>query len=248
MNAEVTVAKLVAIVEGLAESNEMIINRILSSQVDTETIRETDMETLRETETIRKAPFDSDNSVRVLDLTPTPTAQAIYFGLDFDDQLEGSRAYQRAARNDDNYSISAISSADRTASWSIPTGISLSQISNTAAVHLPIYRNEINNPEDYRFEQPEFMDSIPVTTPSAPPNNPPPDIPGPVRVPVQQHFVRTISSFIPHASYLTGLEERGFPASILLNFNAEEVLLVPWESLGAGQMQPYFVPRSGAGC
>jgi len=230
MNAEATVADLVAIVERLVESNEMIVNRILSSQVESETVRETD--TLRETETIRGARFDRDGPRLLPDLTPAATAYAIYYGFDFDDQLENSRAYQRAAKNDDDFSFSAISSADRTASWSILSGISLSQVSNIAAVRLPIRRHEINNSEDYVFERPEGLDPRVDSAAGAPQSFPlplsSPKAPQRINTSRNIYFVQTIC---PSAtSYEYSRKERDswfFVGPVpMLDFKEAEILLI----------------------
>ncbi|KAE9371235.1 hypothetical protein N431DRAFT_558801 [Stipitochalara longipes BDJ] len=225
MNAEATVANLVAIVERLAESNKMIVNRLVSGQVDTATIPETD--TLRETETIREPPLKGDNTELSHDITPAATAPAIYLGFDFDDELGVSRVYQRAAKNDDNFSMSAISSADKTASWSIFSGISLSKVSNIAAIRLPIYRGEINNPEDYEFEKAEVKESTIPKTPFAPTVRP-------ESLDMSEHQCFVITVIPLNVSYETYWKEftswLGIEAGpirrTLLEFKEGEVLLV----------------------
>jgi hypothetical protein len=72
------------------------------------------------------------------------------FGFLFEEELNGTWVYQRAARKMDG-SSSIISSAGRTASWSMLTGLSLSDISNIAVLALPIYAEEISNRELYQF-------------------------------------------------------------------------------------------------
>ena len=244
MNAEASVANLVAIVERLAESNELIVNGIFSGQVESETVRETD--TLRETETIRETVPDGSTTELTHHLTPAATAQAIYFGFDFDDELESSRAYQRATRNDDNFSISVISSADRTASWSILSGISLSQVSSIAAVRLPVFKHEIENSEDYVFEQPERAEPTFDSAPYAPSNSPlpwrPPQAPTRLETSTHQRFVRTTCSIsTSHETSLTKLlylKNNTFimKTAFVLEFNEGEVLLVH-EKAEAGWME-----------
>ena len=72
------------------------------------------------------------------------------FSFVFEEELNGTWVYQRAARKIDG-SSSIISSAGRTASWSMLTGLSLSDISNIAVLALPIYAEEISNRELYQF-------------------------------------------------------------------------------------------------
>jgi hypothetical protein len=71
-------------------------------------------------------------------------------GFVFEEELSGTWVYQRAARRMDG-SSSIISSAGRTASWSMLTGLSLSDVSNIAVLALPIYAEEVSNRELYQF-------------------------------------------------------------------------------------------------
>ena len=83
-------------------------------------------------------------------LSTTSSIRENQFGFVFEEELNESWVYQRAARKMDG-SSSLISSAGRTASWSILTGLSLSDISNIAVLSLPIYAEEISNREMYQF-------------------------------------------------------------------------------------------------
>jgi len=71
-------------------------------------------------------------------------------GFLFEELLMNSRVYGRAANNgDDGFSI--LSSAGRTASWSMLTGLSLSEMSNIAILALPVYAEDIRNADSYDF-------------------------------------------------------------------------------------------------
>ena len=94
------------------------------------------------------AQAQSDNA----GLSTTGSIKRNQFGFVFEEELNGSWVYQRAARMLDG-SSSIISSAGRTASWSMLTGLSLSEISNLAVLALPVYAEEISNKELYQFEQ-----------------------------------------------------------------------------------------------
>ncbi|KAF7513794.1 hypothetical protein GJ744_007845 [Endocarpon pusillum] len=83
-------------------------------------------------------------------LSTTSSIRENQFGFVFEEALKKSWVYQRAARNIDG-SSSLFSSAGRTASWSILTGLSLSDISNIAVLSLPIYAEDISNREMYQF-------------------------------------------------------------------------------------------------
>ena len=85
-------------------------------------------------------------------LLATDSIKRNQFGFVFEEELNGSWVYQRAARQMDG-SSSIISSAGRTASWSMLTGLSLSDISNLAVLALPVYAEDISNKELYQFGQ-----------------------------------------------------------------------------------------------
>jgi Fungal N-terminal domain of STAND proteins len=84
------------------------------------------------------------------DLLAIGTINRNQFGFVFEEELNGSWVYRRAARRIDSAS-SIVSSAGKTASWSMLTGLSLSNISNLSVLALPIYAEEISNRELYQF-------------------------------------------------------------------------------------------------
>ncbi|KAJ4128179.1 GTPase activating protein (GAP) for Rho1p [Fusarium equiseti] len=79
-----------------------------------------------------------------------PEWQCNPYGFAFEEILMSSRAYRVAAKdNSDAFSI--ISSAGRTASWSMLSGLSLSEVSHIGIQALPIYARDIANKECYDF-------------------------------------------------------------------------------------------------
>lgn len=64
-----------------------------------------------------------------------------------------SRVYRNAVKNNSD-AFSVLSSAGRTASWSILSGLSLSEVSNIAILALPVYAVDIANSSAYDFETP----------------------------------------------------------------------------------------------
>ncbi|KAH7309930.1 Rho GTPase activation protein [Rhexocercosporidium sp. MPI-PUGE-AT-0058] len=79
-------------------------------------------------------------------------------GFAFEEVLQNSWVYQRSDRKGDRGAFSAISSAGRTASWSMLSGLSLSDnISIIAVQALPVYAHDLSNAEVYQFG--EFNDS-----------------------------------------------------------------------------------------
>ncbi|KAJ3549850.1 hypothetical protein NM208_g282 [Fusarium decemcellulare] len=92
-----------------------------------------------------------------------PEWQRNPYGFAFEEILMSSRAYRVAARdNSDAFSI--ITSAGRTASWSMLSGLSLSEVSHIGIQAIPIYAADIANKEHYDFS-PSAASSVPLDTP-----------------------------------------------------------------------------------
>ncbi len=72
-------------------------------------------------------------------------------GFAFEELLKSSRVYRNAGQ-DNSDAFSVISSAGRTASWSMMSGLSLSEISHIAILAIPIYATDITNKDAYDFE------------------------------------------------------------------------------------------------
>ncbi|KAJ4017851.1 GTPase activating protein (GAP) for Rho1p [Fusarium irregulare] len=79
-----------------------------------------------------------------------PEWQRNPYGFAFEEILMSSRAY-RVASKDNSDAFSIISSAGRTASWSMLSGLSLSEVSHIGIQALPIYASDIANKECYDF-------------------------------------------------------------------------------------------------
>lgn len=75
------------------------------------------------------------------------TAVTEISGFDFEIDLETSRPYRRAQR--DTMDFSFRSSVAHTNAWSQFSGLSLSKISIISAIALPLYPDEIENPQHY---------------------------------------------------------------------------------------------------
>ncbi|KAG9239586.1 Rho GTPase activation protein [Amylocarpus encephaloides] len=79
-------------------------------------------------------------------------------GFAFEEVLHNSWVYQRLDRRSDGGAFSVISTAGRTASWTMLSGLSLSDnISIIAFQALPVYAHDLSNSEAYQFG--EFNDS-----------------------------------------------------------------------------------------
>lgn len=87
----------------------------------------------------------------------------------FERDLETSRVYKRTRNYESD--VSFASSAIRTHSWSVFSGLSLSQVSKISAIGLPVYRDDIFNDESYKFEsskqpEPSGANAIPAESSS----------------------------------------------------------------------------------
>jgi len=80
-------------------------------------------------------------------------------GFAFEELLMNSRAYRSAAHNNTD-AFSVISSAGRTATWSMLSGLSLSEMSNIAILAIPVYATDLNDKEGYDFEPPRTEATI----------------------------------------------------------------------------------------
>lgn len=81
------------------------------------------------------------------------TIQRNTYGLAFEEELMRSRPYKRTdLEQSDVFSVT--STAGRTTTWSILTGLSLSELSNVAILALPIYATDIQNEGAYDFNIP----------------------------------------------------------------------------------------------
>jgi hypothetical protein len=79
-------------------------------------------------------------------------------GFAFEEDLQNSWVYKRSDRRNDGGAFSVVSSAGRTASWSMLSGLSLSDSISVIAVQaLPVYSHDLSNSEVYKFG--EFNDS-----------------------------------------------------------------------------------------
>jgi len=79
-----------------------------------------------------------------------PEWQRSPHGFAFEEILMSSRAYRVVAKdNSDAFSI--VSSAGRTASWSMLSSVSLSEVSHIGIQAIPIYASDITNKEHYDF-------------------------------------------------------------------------------------------------
>jgi hypothetical protein len=73
-------------------------------------------------------------------------------GFAFEEELENSWVYKKLANRNDDGAFSVISSAGRTASWSMLSGLSLADnISIIAFQALPVYSHDLANSDLYQF-------------------------------------------------------------------------------------------------
>ena len=107
-------------------------------------------ETIDDRETIRP---DVDSSTDF-----QATFQIPDFSFTFDQDLQTSRVYTRAAHQQSNFSVR--SAAVQSLSWSMISGISLSAVSNISVISLPISANELWNGQHYNPESHLQADTV----------------------------------------------------------------------------------------
>lgn len=78
-----------------------------------------------------------------------PNSRLPVYELPFERDLKESRVYRRAKR--DTMDGSVRSSVGRTHTWSVFSGLSLSNISDISVIALPIYAEDLTNPHHYNF-------------------------------------------------------------------------------------------------
>lgn len=93
----------------------------------------------------------------------TISRRSSVFEFDFEHDLKLSRVYRHAKR--DTMDFSASSSVARTHAWSNLSGISLSDISHISVLALPLYVEDISNPQHYNFGQ-ETIQPTPLFAPT----------------------------------------------------------------------------------
>lgn len=81
------------------------------------------------------------------------TIQRNLHGFAFEEQLMRSRAY-RAVEQNSSDAFSIASSVGKTATWSILSGLSLSELSSIAIMAIPVYESDLNDKTAYSFESP----------------------------------------------------------------------------------------------
>ena len=92
-------------------------------------------------------PVDAQSSINNQSGITLPSSH----GFIFEEELNSSWVYRRVARNPKIGNFSIVSSAGRTASWSMLSGLSLSDLSNIAVLALPIYEVDLSNSSVYQF-------------------------------------------------------------------------------------------------
>ena len=143
-------AHLEALVETLLLSNQELCQRMraLEGSWDARSIY------TKKTKTNTLGPVPQEDSETIIPATPrspnntyVSEFEAIRVRSPFEDDLEASRVYTRAALYD-FCDRSFVSSAIRTNAWSI---LSLSDISVISVLALPIFQGDISNQEHYSF-------------------------------------------------------------------------------------------------
>ncbi|KAF4472476.1 interferon-regulated resistance GTP-binding [Fusarium albosuccineum] len=137
VRAENSQQQLISTVETLLESNHDLSRRIMGIESSFDTMSQ------------RRASLQLTASIDSSEPHTPPPKRASLFEFDFERDLKSSRVYRRAKRDTMDYSVR--SSIARTHAWSSLSGISLGEISHIAVLSLPLYAEDIANPQHYNF-------------------------------------------------------------------------------------------------
>ncbi|KAM0382396.1 hypothetical protein ACHAPY_004388 [Fusarium culmorum] len=131
----------------LLESNQSLSRRLMNLEeaMDTATIASRRMSFLTLVEDTSQGIASEQSHPSIAETDSTIGVSK----FDFEDDLEASRAYRRAQR--DTMDFSFRSSIARSNSWSVFSGLSLGDISIMAVIALPVYQEDLANPEHYDF-------------------------------------------------------------------------------------------------
>jgi hypothetical protein len=135
------------------ESNESLAHRmsLMASSMAMSTIshRNHDSASILSEETVQRSSDAASSSTLSQEST-----QYTLIEHAFEEDLQKSSVYQRSTSQDPRFSIA--SSAQVSLSWSMLSGLSLSNISNIAVQSLPIFEKDLENSELYSFGSGEF--------------------------------------------------------------------------------------------
>jgi hypothetical protein len=135
--AEDAVDQFSSTIERVLETNILIAQRLSSIEVGLGATTPSVLPTSNRGETVQPGPEDFQRNAQ---------------GFAFEEELNHSWVYKRSAVRTDDGAFSVISSAGRTASWSMLSGLSLGDnISIIAVQALPIYENDLSNSNLYGF-------------------------------------------------------------------------------------------------
>ncbi|KAF4343955.1 hypothetical protein FBEOM_2112 [Fusarium beomiforme] len=156
-------------VKVLLESNEALSRRLMSIEdaLDSQTIISRRMSFL----SLKGSPSSdttqqSESDTAQTSATPTSPDSSIGISkFDFEDDLESSRVYRRVQRETMDFSFR--SSIARSHTWSVLSGLSLSDISAISVIALPVYQAELSNAQHYDFGE-ESEDAPIITEPVFP--------------------------------------------------------------------------------
>ncbi|KAF4969837.1 hypothetical protein FSARC_2995 [Fusarium sarcochroum] len=151
-DAESKVDKLCDLVEETLAQNSTLKERLVAlgardelvvadETIDTRLNQLTINDPNKKDDTSDATPASSDNQ---------PRWQRNEQGFAFEEVLMSSRVYRISAKNNSD-AFSIISSAGRTASWSMLSGLSLSEVSHIGIQAIPVYATDITNKEYYDF-------------------------------------------------------------------------------------------------
>ncbi|KAF5548911.1 hypothetical protein FMEXI_4582 [Fusarium mexicanum] len=149
--AEESQQQLIAAVDTLLRGNTALSRRMMG------------MENTMDAMSYRRATIQSTRDIGAQERKSTSSRRSSLFEFSFEHDLKLSRVYRLAKR--DTMDFSARSSVARTHAWSSLSGISLSDISHISVLALPLYAEDISNPQHYNFGK-EAVEPTPLLAPT----------------------------------------------------------------------------------
>ncbi|KAH7176269.1 ras family-domain-containing protein [Dactylonectria macrodidyma] len=154
VRAENNQQQLMSTVEMLLERNHDLSERMMGIESAFDTISQ------------HQATFQFTAGIDSLAPHTASPKRSSLVEFEFERYLKASRVYRRAKRDTMDFSVR--SSVARTHAWSVFSGISLSNISEISVLALPLYAEDIANPQHYNFGhktiQPKPLFSQPIYT------------------------------------------------------------------------------------
>ncbi|KAF2678247.1 hypothetical protein K458DRAFT_491307 [Lentithecium fluviatile CBS 122367] len=142
----------IAVIESQQKLESQIATLLCTNEILAQKVRELE----DKFHAVSLAPIGNGRSDRITSrtaqsglLSTVPSLDNLFSRLRLEEDLDDSRVYRRVKRVESRTSFST--SCFGSVAWSVFSGLSLADISIVAAIALPLYRCDIQNPDHYTF-------------------------------------------------------------------------------------------------